>query len=67
MVDEDCSGRINFLEFLTTAVNPAELLTRDKIAKAFHDFDMDKSGNITIHEVNHFLVPDRKIRIDIWR
>jgi len=35
LIDGDSSGRVEFKEFLLCAVNPMDVLTRERIAKAF--------------------------------
>ena len=51
IVDVDQNGTIEFSEFLVTTVDPMMMLGKDKILKAFKDFDEDDSGSISISEL----------------
>lgn len=48
LLDLNKSGVIDYTEFLVGAIDPSEYLTVDNLEKAFHFFDIDHSGVITI-------------------
>ena len=51
MVDIDGSGEIDFAEFVTATVSKEDLLTDQKLRVAFNYYDADRSGTISIKEL----------------
>ena len=43
------------------------MLTKDKIYKAFTQFDDDKGGTLSVKELNNFLCPRKKIDDATWK
>jgi len=66
-IDADNSGQVSFDEFLITIVDPIKMLTRKKVAQAFGDIDIDRSGGLSIKNLNDFLCPDVLVHADTWR
>lgn len=55
LIDLNKSGSINYTEFLVAAIKPREYINRSNLENAFHFFDMDHNGYITIDEMTIFL------------
>ena len=51
LIDEDSSGMISFNEFLLTAVNPLELLSRERLNRAFKEIDVSGDNTISLEEL----------------
>jgi Ca2+-binding EF-hand superfamily protein len=47
VIDTNCSGHIDYTEFLVAGLNPKMSLTEQHFEQAFQYFDMDHSGAIT--------------------
>jgi len=67
LIDEDSSGKIVFKEFLLTAVNPLDVLTRERIAKAFKLMDSSNDGSLSVFEIKKAMVPNKDIKQEDWR
>lgn len=50
-VDCDGTGVIEYSEFVTASLGETDLLSKDRLKKAFQLFDKDNSGSITISEL----------------
>jgi calcium-dependent protein kinase len=50
-VQEDTDGGIRYSEFLTAAIDWDKELSRDRLKKAFMEFDKDGNGSISIDEL----------------
>jgi calcium-dependent protein kinase len=50
-IDLDNSGEISYNEFLTCVINDKKILTEDRLEKAFHMFDKDGNGMLSIEEI----------------
>lgn len=48
--DYNMSGQIDYTEYLVSAINKKQLLTKDKLYKAFHSFDLNGDGLISKDE-----------------
>ena len=55
MVDVDHSNEIDFSEFVTATVNRGNLLSEEKLRKAFSYYDKDNSGSISCEEIKSVL------------
>ena len=51
LIDEDSSGMISFNEFLLTAVNPLEILSRERLNQAFKEIDVSGDNTISLEEL----------------
>lgn len=49
-IDFDRNGYIEYSEFVTVAMDRETLLSKDKLTRAFNDFDKDGSGRISLNE-----------------
>lgn len=54
-VDTNCSGEIDYTEFLVAAIDFEKKVTEKHFEQAFAYFDIDNSGEITFQEVARFL------------
>ena len=50
-LDYHLGGKIAYTQFITAAVNRAHLLSKNNLDTAFHIFDVDGNGFITISEL----------------
>ena len=57
-VDTNCSGDIDYTEFLVAAIDFDTKVTEKHFEQAFAYFDIDNSGEITFEEVAAFLESD---------
>jgi len=55
VIDTNCSGEIEYTEFLVAGLSSDEFMKREHFEKAFAYFDIDHSGTITYEEVVEFL------------
>ncbi|KAK4435424.1 Calcium-dependent protein kinase [Sesamum alatum] len=53
--DVDGNGTIDYIEFITATMNLSRMEREDILYKAFEYFDRDKSGCITMEELEHAL------------
>jgi Ca2+-binding EF-hand superfamily protein len=62
---EDCDhGKINYSEFLFAAMDFKKNVDRDKLIAAFSYFDIDKTGQIGINDIEEALLRSGKKVID---
>lgn len=54
-IDTNCSGDIDYTEFLVSAINLSEKVTDEHLKQAFAYFDIDGNGKITLSEISQFL------------
>lgn len=54
-VDADCSGAIDYSEFVVATMNEKNLLSNNKLQSAFKMFDKDGGGSISIDEIKQVL------------
>jgi calcium-dependent protein kinase len=54
-IDTNCSGQIDYTEFMVAAIDFNKNITREHFEQAFQYFDIDNSGAITFSEVSQFL------------
>jgi Ca2+-binding EF-hand superfamily protein len=54
-VDADGNGYIEYTEFLSASMNQKKLLSANNLDKAFHAFDTDGSGTISVDELKAML------------
>ena len=52
-IDLDGSGEISYNEFLTAMIEGKNLVTNDRLQKAFRMLDKDNSGSISLEEIRH--------------
>ena len=50
-IDTNNSGKIEYEEFITAAINKKEFLTVTLMKQAFEHFDIDKNGKITVENI----------------
>jgi len=50
-VDCDGTGEIEYSEFVIASMSEEDLLSKDRLRKAFQLFDQDNSGTITVDEL----------------
>lgn len=50
-IDVDGSGYIDYTEFVASAMNQDNLMSDTKLERAFHMFDNDNSGTISLKEI----------------
>ena len=50
-IDTNNSGKIEYEEFITAAINKKEFLTVTLMKQAFEHFDIDKTGKITVENI----------------
>ena len=50
-IDTNNSGKIEYEEFITAAINKKEFLTITLMKQAFEHFDIDKNGKITVENI----------------
>ena len=55
LLDLNKSGSIDYTEFMVGSIKPTEYINEENLEKAFHFFDIDHSGAITIEEIAIFL------------
>ncbi|KAK4389225.1 Calcium-dependent protein kinase [Sesamum angolense] len=53
--DVDGNGMIDYIEFIKATMNMSRMEREDRLFKAFEYFDKDKSGYITMEELEHAL------------
>lgn len=66
MVDIDHSNEIDFSEFVTATANRNNLLSDDKLKKAFGYYDKDNSGSISVDEIKSVLGVGQRISEEVW-
>ena len=66
-VDADLSGEISFSEFLVACINPADIISHDRLLAAFNTFDLDHSGNISMAEIKQALCAGKNIDDRVWQ
>lgn len=49
--DKDQDGYVDYQEFITAASNKAALVNKENLLSAFHTFDRDGSGMISVEEL----------------
>lgn len=49
-IDSNMSGQVDYTEYLVAAISKDKVLTRDKLQKTFHSFDLNGDGIITKDE-----------------
>jgi calcium-dependent protein kinase len=54
-IDADCSGEIEYSEFVVASMNEKNLLNNSKLQTAFKMFDKDGGGSISIDEIKQVL------------
>jgi len=54
-IDVDGSGYIDYTEFVASAMNQSDLMSGNKLDRAFDLFDNDKSGSISLKEIRDVL------------
>jgi calcium-dependent protein kinase len=54
-MDNNKNGFINYTEFLAATIDEVSFLTEEKLLEAFRIYDEDKSGKISIDELNKVL------------
>lgn len=54
-IDVDGSGYIDYTEFVASAMNQTDLMSGNKLDRAFDLFDNDKSGSISMSEIRGVL------------
>jgi len=54
-IDVDGSGYIDYTEFVASAMNQSDLMSGNKLDRAFDLFDNDKSGSISMSEIRGVL------------
>jgi calcium-dependent protein kinase len=63
-IDLDNNGVINYNEFITATFDKNKILNKEFIYEAFRMFDVDKSGKISINELEHIITPETKDDIE---
>jgi calcium-dependent protein kinase len=51
----DGSGYIDYTEFVASAMKKDDLMSGTKLERAFHMFDNDNSGSISLKEIRQVL------------
>jgi len=54
-IDVDCSGKINYYEFLAATIEAHGCINEERLAEAFDRIDSDDSGYITIRNLRELL------------
>lgn len=54
-IDVDGSGYIDYTEFVASAMNLDEMMSGNKLERAFGMFDNDNSGTISLKEIRQVL------------
>ena len=54
-IDLDGSGAIDYTEWTVGTINKANIITKQKLKKAFEMFDLDGSGRISSSEIKAVL------------
>jgi calcium-dependent protein kinase len=57
-IDLDGSGEISYNEFITAVIDGKNLVTNDRLAKAFKMFDKDSSGAVSVEEIRNIFGGD---------
>lgn len=66
-IDIDGSGLIDYSEWALGAINKKNLLTKEKLKKAFEMFDKDNSGTISAEEIKNVLGLGKQIESEeVW-
>ena len=60
ILDQTLKGALDYSEFLMAGVDRAQLLTKEKLNKAFNYFDINKSGFIENEDLNKCLLRNGK-------
>ncbi|CAD8118042.1 unnamed protein product [Paramecium sonneborni] len=63
-LDANCSGKVDFSEFITASINKEKSLNRKKIEQSFKLFDLDGNGLITKQEINELF--NDEIDEEMW-
>jgi len=65
-LDADCSGFIDYTEFLKGSFNVGTVLSEENLNEAFKVFDRDGSGSISSEELQKILQGDNKCNQQVW-
>lgn len=66
-LDLDCSGEIEYTEFLGATLNKNIYLQEENLWEAFRVFDVDNSGTISAEDIKQVLAGDSSIICpDVW-
>lgn len=67
-IDINGNGTIDFTEFQVAAINKTNVLTKQKLKKAFQLFDLDNSGSISSTELKNTLgnLIGKKMSDQVW-
>ena len=66
MIDTDKCGYVKYTEFIVAAISKKTLLSKERLEAAFHLFDIDGSGKISLEEVKEILAGNEGIANDKW-
>ena len=64
-VDTDCSGFIDYTEFVAATMNKKKLVNKANLETVFKAFDKDGSGSISTDELKTMLGGEN-MRDDLW-
>ena len=65
-VDIDGSGEIDYSEFIVACLDKHELLTQERLAMAFNEYDTERIGSITRESLKQFLGGEHHYDDSIW-
>jgi len=66
MIDGDNNGYIEYEEFIQASLHKDKLITEDNLKIVFNLFDKDKSGKISLKEIQSVLCTESDIPEEVW-
>lgn len=66
-IDDDQNGYLTFGEFIVAAVNPKEILTKERLQACFKSFDEDGSGSVSLEEIKAVIGKQVNMPDHAWR